>query len=258
MEFDISCLSDIRGKDYSRQGLMILEGRFLIDKALSTGTEAVGLVCSEDRAEEWKGIAAGRFPVVAMTHDEICSLVGFAFHRGEILVAARPAPTPVSALLERRAAAACAAEPRYLCLWDVTDPSNVGGLLRSAAALGASGILLGPGTADPFYRKSLRASMGNALSLPLTYVSAGDLPKLRAAGFCLAAAVLSPGSVPLDDVRPRYPLVLLAGNEGYGLPAEVIAECDLRVKIPMSNDVDSLNVGVAAGICMYRLFGARG
>ncbi|MCE5257144.1 MAG: RNA methyltransferase, partial [Spirochaetaceae bacterium] len=103
--------------------------------------------------------------------------------------------------------------------------------------------------------KALRASMGNALALPLYSCSQNDLAILRGAGFSLVAAALSETAIPLRQFTPVYPLVLLAGNEGYGLPAEIINLCGTEVMIPMAEGIDSLNVVVAASICMYALFG---
>ncbi len=247
MGFDLSLLSDLKEKDFSRQGLMALEGRFVIEKAILAGAEILGLVCSEESPEEWREESEGKFPVRRIGHAELCEIVGFRFHHGAIAVARRPDIIPFLPVSADASA--------YLCLWNVTDPSNVGALIRSAAGLGAGGVLLGPGCADPFYRKALRASMGNAFSLPLFSCDPGTIASLGSAGFDTAAATLTPAALPVGTFVPGRPFVLIVGNEGFGIPAEIAALCGTEVYIPMAAGVDSLNVVVAAGICMYELFG---
>ena len=248
MDFDLSLLSDLKEKDFSRLGLMALEGRIVIEKAIEAGTELIGLVCSEDSPGEWFEDSKGSFPIRGIGHDELCNIVGFRFHHGAIAIAKRPALEPFEV-------SAATAGGAYLCLWNVTDPSNVGALIRSAAGLGAAGVLLGPGCADPYYRKALRASMGNAFSLPLHSCDPATIDSLGAMGFEVAAATLSPGAISIGSFQPRRPFVLIVGNEGFGIPADIVELCAAEVYIPMAPGIDSLNVVVAAGICMYELFG---
>ena len=249
MEFDPQLFSDLKDKDFSRSGLMALEGRILIEKAIDCGIDIVGLVRSEGSDEDWLATKKVKFPIEQVDHAEICKIAGFKFHHGAIAMARRPEPLPASSLE--------AVDGAWLCLWNVTDPSNVGALIRSAAGLGAAGVLLGPGCADPFYRKALRASMGNVFSLPLYSCDVAALSALAERGFDLAAATLSPAALPLSEYSPKRPFVLVVGNEGFGLPADVIDICRGEVYIPMTTGIDSLNVVVAGGICMYELFGNR-
>ena len=249
MEFDPRLFSDLKDKDFSSSGLMALEGRILIEKAIACGIEIVGLVRSGGSDDEWLATHKVKFPVEQVDHAEICRIAGYKFHRGAIAMAKRPEPLPASNIEADNGA--------WLCLWNVTDPSNVGALIRSAAGLGAAGVLLGPGCADPFYRKALRSSMGNVFSLPLYACDEMALRALAARNFDLAAATLSPSALPLSEYSPKRPFVLVVGNEGYGLPADVIDICRGEVYIPMTSGVDSLNVVVAGGICMYELFGNR-
>lgn len=252
----LAALSDLREKDLSAQGVMVLEGRIVIQKAISLGIEILLLVCSTESGAPWLSEDSAGFPILRMDHAEICSLVGFKFHHGAVAVARRPVIRP--------------AEPglgfsSYLCLWNVTDPSNVGALLRSAAGLGVQAVLLGPGCADPFYRKALRASMGNALSLPLFSCDAEGIKVLGDSGVEFAAATLSERSIPLEAFiarrrrsrRAAAPLALVLGNEGFGLPWEVASLCRGEVVIPMEGGTDSLNVVVAGAILMYGLFRRR-
>jgi tRNA G18 (ribose-2'-O)-methylase SpoU len=151
----------------------------------------------------------------------------------------------------------------FLCLWGVTDPSNLGALIRTAAGLGAAGVLLGPGCASPYYRKTIRASMGNVFSIPLWRADLGALEALEHSGALLIAAALTEKALTIEELslRPWYrqggPLVLILGNEGYGLPAEVLDLCTAEVRIPMARGVDSLNVAVAGGILMYEVMKNR-
>ena len=256
MEFGLSQFSDLKDKDVSRMGLMVLEGRIVIEKAIAGDVEILGLVRSEGSDEDWLAKHEVNFPVERVDHAEICRIAGFNFHHGSIALARRPELKPFEAD-EGEPRKPGAPEGSFLCLWNVTDPSNVGALIRSAAGLGAAGVLLGPGCADPYYRKAIRASMGNALSLPLHASDAAALSSLAHGGFDLAAATLSPSALPLSEYSPKRPFVLVVGNEGYGLPADVIDICRGEVYIPMTSGVDSLNVVVAGGICMYELFGNR-
>jgi len=249
MEFDPLLFSELKDKDFSRSGLMALEGRILIEKAIDCGIDILGLVRSEGSDEDWLAAKEAKFPIEQVDHAEICRIAGFKFHHGAIAMARRPDILPASSLE--------AVDGSWLCLWNVTDPSNVGALIRSAAGLGAAGVLLGQGCADPFYRKALRASMGNAFSLPLYSCDAVALSALAERGFDLAAATLSPSALPLSEYSPERPFVLVVGNEGFGLPAEVIDICRGEIYIQMTTGIDSLNVVVAGGICMYELFGNR-
>lgn len=255
MDFDLSLLSGLKEKDFSRSGLMALEGRILIEKALAAGVDIIGLACVDERKEEWTAASRGAFPVHPMTHAELSALVDFPFHRGAIAMARRPEILAFGAFGADRSLPAGWERGAWLCLWDVSDPSNVGALIRTAAGLGARGVLLGPGSADPYYRKALRASMGNAFSLPLYSATSETITALRSAGVVTIAATLSPEAVSLREFAPHRPLVLMVGNEGYGLPADIVGLCDSEVHIPMAGGVDSLNVVVAAAICMFELFG---
>ena len=334
---ELDLLAQLKEKNLAARGVMVLEGRIAIEKALDAGIVPRFLVCTEAEKEYWetraegertansvaggamvpdggkrlsgendvappdRGVGALRFPVRALPHDELCALVDFKFHRGALAVADLPEILPVGLdaetessvgreggfLLPARAGqSGQAAQPAsvektapstqipfYLCLWDVTDPSNLGALVRSAAGLGVDGVLLGPGCANPYYRKTIRASMGNVFSLPLWSIDLAALAALGESGVCLCAAALGDGSVSLTELRSKTmaaptgplaelecdtvaapaPLILILGNEGYGLPDEVLKLCSLKVRIPMARGVDSLNVAVAGGILMYEM-----
>lgn len=262
-------LSNLKEKNLAALGLIVLEGRIVIEKALEAGIVLRLLVCTEAEAEYWETESerlAGSIPLHVMPHDELCRLVDFKFHRGAIAIAqmpqimkfellghARPEDSVARTMYERSREA-------FLCLWDITDPSNLGALIRTAAGLGASGILLGPGCANPYYRKAIRASMGNVFSVPLWGADLALLDAMRIRGAEIVGATLSEQAVTLDAWTARQGgfFILVLGNEGYGLPQEVLSRCTSEVSIPMARGVDSLNVAVAGGILMYELFGKRG
>lgn len=235
---------------------MVLEGRITIEKALEKGIKLIGLASIPERAEEWKTKLGSTTPLIVLPQAELSRIIGFPFHRGSLALAIRPEIVEFSTTFACQAANT--QKSWFVCLWDIADPSNVGAIIRTAAALNASGIILGPGTADPLYRKAIRASMGNVFALPLYSLHEKTLENLGSAGVYRIAGALSEKAMPLSEAcqltRGRLPTILLVGNEGYGLPEQVRSACDLEVFIPMASGVDSLNVAAASAILMYELF----
>jgi len=275
-EIDLELLSKLKEKNLAALGLIVLEGRIVIEKALEAGIVPRLLVCTQAEEAYWTG--ASLFPVRVMSHEALCALVDFKFHRGAIAIAEMPqirrfeaAQNELSASQASMLSMARLLRPynsmgrtiyersreTFLCLWDITDPSNLGALIRTAAGLGASGILVGPGCANPYYRKAIRASMGNVFSVPLWSTDLALLDTLRLSGAEIVGATLSKQAVSLDVWIAQQGgfLILILGNEGYGLPQEVLSRCTSEVSIPMARSVDSFNVMVAGGILMYELFG---
>lgn len=249
-----SAFAGLRDRDYARAGLMVCEGRIVVQKALDCGVRLRSMLCVPADEEEWLGVSAGRFPVAALNRADMADLLGFQFHRGMLALADRPTPPEPDAVPPGHA----------LALWNVTDPDNLGALIRSAAALGATRVYLGPGCADPYSRKALRASMACALGLPVLPIADASALELArgpaggpSSGNLLVAAALVPGALAPDGARAAAagrPVTLALGNEGWGLPADVVAACDVRVVVPMAGGVDSLNVGAAGAILMWELF----
>ena len=244
---DLDIFRDLRDSDYRRRGLIVTEGRLVTETALEAGLRVRALLCVPSARGEWEGRAEGRFEVQVLARPEIEALAGFPFHRGVLALAERPEIPPLDP--------GNLPKGNLLLLWNVTDPDNLGTLIRSSAALGAGGILLGPGCADPYGRKALRTSMGNALVRPLRLADFESIALLRRAGLRTLAAALAPEALSPEAARSDGPSVLVLGNEGWGLPQELVDACDLRVAIPMAADVDSLNVGAAGAILLYELFG---
>lgn len=244
----LDLFANLRERDHAARGLMVLEGRLLLDKALDAGLAIEAALCVPSDLATVEARASGAFPVLSRPAPELSALAGFGFHRGVLAVARRPVPP--------RLDAATAPAGHALVLWNVTDAENLGLLSRSAAALGASAIALGPGCADPFSRKALRTSMGNLLARPLLRVDLDGLAVLRGPRRALVATSLGPRSRELPGFDPAgRALGLILGNEGYGLPDEVLEVCDELLVIPMASGVDSLNVAAAGAILMWELFG---
>lgn len=263
----------LRDRDYARDGLLVCEGRLVLEKALRAGLRIRALLCVPADAAYWQERVPAGTPLLVAPRPVLAGQVGFAFHRGVLALAERPA-----------VAGPCPAG-HALVLWNVTDPDNLGALARSALALGCASLWLGSGCADPYGRKALRASMGCTLTLPVYRIdappgaAAAGLAAVREAGQpevtaasrpaatavqplalarrLVAAALVAP-ALPPALCRAALPagaaVGLVLGNEGWGLPADVVAACDVAVALPMAQDVDSLNVAAAGAILMWELF----
>jgi tRNA G18 (ribose-2'-O)-methylase SpoU len=180
----------------------------------------------------------------------LAGVVGFKFHRGCLALSHRPAGASVGDVTNGAAL--------LLALEGVTDPDNVGGAFRNAAAFGVDGVLLS-GCCDPLYRKAVRTSMGHVLQMPHARVDdlSSAMDALKSAGFTIVALTPAADATPLDEYAgargPLERIALLAGSEAGGLSAGALAAADRRVRIPMSPGVDSLNLSTAVGIALDRL-----
>ena len=175
-----------------------------------------------------------------------------------------PVRTPAGAVgIARRAVPSltdvlASGNPLVVIAHDVQDPGNVGGIVRTAEAAGATAFIATSGTADPFGWKAVRGSMGSALRLPIARGDISDvLPAIRAKGIATTGLVPS-GGEPLFDADFTMPSALVLGGEGLGLPDEVSKQLDRRITVPMRGPVESLNVGVAAALVLYEAFRQRG
>jgi tRNA G18 (ribose-2'-O)-methylase SpoU len=188
--------------------------------------------------------------------DDMRGITGYNIHRGCLALVARPPETAPASIL--------AAARTLVVLDGVSNADNVGGVFRNAAAFGADGVLLGPACCDPYYRKAVRTSMAAVFRVPFARVDdcGGALGAMRAAGFTIVA--LTPRTStesPLEPIdafasRGRPPrIALVVGAEGEGLSQAAEAAADHRVRIPIRDDVDSLNLAVAVGIALYALRG---
>ena len=230
-------------------GLFIAESPKVIERALDAGYEPVSLQLEPKHIEgEAKGIVARcHVPVYTAPPEVLTKLVGFQLTRGVLCAMRRKHEPPMEAV--------CASARRVAVLEDVMNPTNVGAIFRSAAALGMDAVLLTRGCADPLYRRAVRVSMGNVFLLPWVHVDADWSERLHRLGFRTAAMALTDASVPIDDpaaaAEPKLAVVL--GTEGDGLAAKTITDCDYTVRIPMRRGVDSLNVAAASAVAFWEL-----
>jgi tRNA G18 (ribose-2'-O)-methylase SpoU len=237
------------GPEGARDGVFIAEGELVIERALRLGYSMRSLLLLAHRLERFARLAPEGVPVYAAGDELMRSITGFSVHRGVLAsFDRRPLPAVADVLHGAR---------RVVVLEDVNNHTNVGAIVRSASALGVDALLLDPASCDPLYRRSLRISMGEALSLPQARTDAlpQGLAPLRTAGFTLVALTPDPGAADIAEVAAaRHDrLAVLLGTEGAGLSAPVLAEADVRARIPLAAGVDSLNVAAAAAIALYAL-----
>lgn len=181
------------------------------------------------------------------SRDLLRSLTGYTLTRGVLCAMRRPAPLDPEVI--------CRTARRVAVIDDVTDTTNIGAIFRSAAALGIDAVLLGPTACDPLNRRAVRVSMGTVFLIPWAYLEEDYVSQLHGMGFKTVAMALSDESVSIDEPRlvaePRLAIIL--GTEGEGLPLETIRRCDYVARIPMSRDVDSLNVAAASAVAFWQL-----
>ena len=235
-----------------QNALFVAESPLVIGRALDAGCEPVSFLM-ETKHVTGKGAAllarCPGAPVYAAEEDVLTNLTGFHLTRGMLCAMRRPALPEVAVL--------CANAARVAVLENVMNPTNIGAIFRSAAALGVDAVLLTSAGSDPLYRRAVRVSMGTVFQVPWTYlpedVSWQDT--LHGLGFKTAAMALRDDTLPLSDPRlekePKLAVVL--GTEGDGLANTTIEHCDYTVKIPMSHGVDSLNVAAASAVAFYQL-----
>ncbi len=237
-----------------RDGLFVAEGRLVVERLLEDGRFGIhSVLVTPPAAEALAGIFERRpdVPVHVCAADVMREVTGFNFHRGCLALAYRPPPHAAASSALPLAAA------RVLALEGVGDPDNVGGLFRTALALGVEAIVIDQATVDPLYRKAIRTSMAATLRVPFVRVDdwPGALEALREAGLHLVALTPHPDAIALSDFAARAPdrMVLLAGSEGFGLGRDSLGRADARVRIPVDPRADSLNVVNAAAIALYAL-----
>jgi tRNA G18 (ribose-2'-O)-methylase SpoU len=191
-------------------------------------------------------------PIYLVEQEVMNDIAGFNIHRGCLALARRAA----AATLDRIVTGPLS---RVLILEGVNNPDNVGGLFRSAAAFGVELVVLGPDCGDPLYRKAIRTSMAASLVVPFAQAPQwpGAIRELRADGFTVVALTPNRTAAPIEEVFPHSKLALLVGSEGSGLTPGAMQAATIRIRIPTTADVDSLNVTTAASIAMYHCFAER-
>jgi tRNA G18 (ribose-2'-O)-methylase SpoU len=259
----IDSLADPRVADYALIGdqaqllerrLFVAEGRLVVRRLIELQQWPIeSILVTAPAAESIVDILPlTGAPIYLAEQDVMNELVGFNIHRGCLAIGRRPA-TPT---LDRIAAGPLS---RVLLLEGVNNPDNVGGGFRSAAAFGVELIVLGPECGDPLYRKAIRTSMAASLFVPFVHAPQwpGAIRELRADGFTVVALTPHRLAAPIEEVFPHSKLALLVGSEGSGLTADAMQAATIRIRIPTTADVDSLNVTTAASIAMYHCFAER-
>ena len=232
------------------KGIFIAESPKVIERALNAGCVPISFLMEERHVEnQAKELIAscGDIPVYAATLEVLTQLTGFKLTRGMLCAMYRPKLPTVADI--------CKNARRVAVLEDVMNPTNVGAIFRSAAALGIDAVLLTSASSNPLYRRSIRVSMGTVFQVPWTFLGEDGINELRALGFKTAAMALKSDSLPIYDPRlaAEEKLAIVLGTEGDGLAAKTIADCDYTVLIPMSHGVDSLNVAAASAVAFYQL-----
>ena len=242
-----------------KKGMFIAESPKVIMRALDAGCVPVSLLVERNHINEEAEEAISRcgdVPVFTAPLEVLTQLTGFQLTRGMLCAMRRPKPLTLAEAVE--------GANRIAVLENVMNPTNVGAIFRSAAALNMDAVLLTPGCSNPLYRRSARVSMGTVFQIPWTYLGdeMADWPEkgmetLRRMGFKTAAMALCDDSVSIDDpaLLAEEKLAIVLGTEGDGLTETTIANCDYTVKIPMSHGVDSLNVAAASAVAFFQIAG---
>ena len=245
-------LSEVQllNREFPEKGLFIAESPKVIERALDAGYEPVSCLMEKRHIEgEGRPILEriGDVPVFCAEFDVLTQLTGFKLTRG-MLCAMKRKPLPdVKKLCENKS--------RIVVLDRVMNPTNVGAIIRSAAALGMDAVLLTPGCSDPLYRRAARVSMGTVFQIDWTFLTDDSLDEMKTLGYKTVAMALKDNSLSVDDPRltAEKKLAVIMGTEGDGLSDNTIADCDFTVKIPMYHGVDSLNVAASSAVAFYQL-----
>ena len=233
-----------------KKGMFIAESPKVIMRALDAGYEPVSLLVERNHVNEEAEEAirrCGNVPVFTASLEVLTQLTGFQLTRGMLCAMRRLPLKPAGEILKD--------VKRVAVLENVQNPTNVGAIFRSAAALGMDAVLLTPGCSNPLYRRAARVSMGTVFQVPWTYLEEDWVSQLQGLGFKTAALALKDDSYSIDapELRQVERLAVVLGSEGDGLTEDSIARCDYTVKIPMYHGVDSLNVAAASAVAFWEL-----
>ena len=245
--------AQLLNKDHPEEGMFIAESPKVIERALNAGYTPVAVLVEKKQIEGEAASVLARcdeIPVYTAEFDVLAQLTGFKLTRGMLCAMRRRGLPEVEKV--------CQNAKKVAVLENVMNPTNVGAIFRSAAALNMDAVLLTGGCSNPLYRRASRVSMGTVFQIPWTFT--GDWPRegmeqLNRLGFRTAAMALSDDSVSIDDRRlmAEEKLAVILGSEGDGLTETTIARCDYTVKIPMYHGVDSLNVAAASAVAFWQL-----
>lgn len=249
--------AQLRNRREAEKGIFIAESPKVIGYALKAGYEPVSFLMErrhiEGQAKELL-TNCGEVPVYTADSEILAKLTGFQLTRGILCAMRRPSLPSVEEV--------CREARRIVVMEGIVDPTNIGAIFRSAAALNIDAVLVTPSCCDPLYRRAVRVSMGTVFQIPWTRIGQDStqwphpgLEQLKKLGFKTAAMALTDESVSVEDpeLMAEEKLAILMGTEGEGLSQETIACCDYTVRIPMSHGVDSLNVAAASAVAFWQL-----
>lgn len=238
----------------ARGGLAVVEGAIPVERACASGMRVDTILCTPSQVERLRAHVPESARWWCANKDVLSSLLGFSFHRGVLCSVQVPGPGVLDSASLRALEA-----PMVAVAVGFTDPSNVGALLRAARALRVDHVLLDASAADPFARKAIRASAGHVFSVPLTLCDGllAQTLRLREELDAELLALTPGGDTSLRRVQGRRARIVAFGSEGPGLPDAWLDAANSRVRIPLAQDVDSLNVASAAAVTFFALDGAR-
>ena len=242
--------NQLLNREHPEEGIFIAESPKVVQRALDAGYAPVSVLVENRHIDgEAKEILAqvGDVPIYTAPFDVLTQLTGFQLTRGVLCAMHRKALPSLAQSL--------AGATRIAVLENVMNPTNVGAIFRSAAALGMDAVLLTPGSSNPLYRRAIRVSMGTVFQVPWTFAPENWQQELKNLGFATAALALREDTLSIRDERlaGEEKLALVLGTEGDGLADGTITNCDYTVKIPMTHGVDSLNVAAASAVAFFQL-----
>ena len=256
--------AQLLNKDHPEEGMFIAESPKVIERALNAGYTPVAVLVEKKQIEGEAASVLARcdeIPVYTAEFDVLAQLTGFKLTRGMLCAMRRRGLPEVEKV--------CQNAKKVAVLENVMNPTNVGAIFRSAAALNMDAVFLTPGCSDPLYRRASRVSMGTVFQIPWTFIQDNNemrcqreilwprqaITEFREMGYKTAALALTDDSVGIDnpELMQEEKLAIILGTEGEGLMDRTIEMCDYTVKIPMSHDVDSLNVAAASAVAFWQL-----
>ena len=244
--------NQLLNRAHPEEGMFIAESPKVIERALDAGCIPVSLLMETKHAQgEAKEMIerCGDIPVYTAEFDVLTKLTGFALTRGALCAMYRPKLQEPEEI--------CAKARRIAVLENVVNPTNVGAIFRSAAALHMDAVLLTPGCSDPLYRRAIRVSMGTVFQIPWTFLPDDEtyVSRLHKLGYKTAAMALCEDTVSIADekLKEEEKLAIILGTEGEGLMPQTIKQSDYTIKIPMAHGVDSLNVAAASAVAFWEL-----
>jgi tRNA G18 (ribose-2'-O)-methylase SpoU len=247
----LSAYRDMKDKELARDGeRFIAEGEQVVRRLLASGLRTESVLISRRKLAAMGPVVPADVPLWVASDETIEKVIGFEFHSGVLACGIRPGPMGLEQLLGEKVAG----RSTLVICPKITNVENIGSLVRISAAFGVKGMILGEQCCDPFFRQSVRVSMGSVFTLPMARGRnvLDDIIQLREKwGYQMTATVISADAQPLAEAERARNLAVVFGGEADGLDGPTIAACDRRVTIPMRLGTDSLNVAVAAGIVLY-------